>query len=118
MNEMPGRMRQYSAFQYVQASGSEPAHPGLEERCFKGEALKADLRGVEVGSEFNFWDVDLKKFENPAREIITVAQGEMALEELLKQFKKTWSSYGIELVNYQDKCRLIKGWDELFAQVL
>lgn len=32
----------------------------------------------------------------------------MALEEYIKTVKETWSSYTLELVNYQNKCRLIK----------
>jgi len=54
----------------------------------------------------------------------------MALEEYIKTVKETWSSYTLDLVNYQNKCRLIKcvvevftgrskltfcrGWDDLF----
>ena len=32
----------------------------------------------------------------------------MALEEYIKTVKETWSSYTLDLVNYQNKCRLIK----------
>ena len=38
----------------------------------------------------------------------------MALEEYIKQVKETWTSYTLDLVNYQNKCRLIRGWDDLF----
>ena len=41
----------------------------------------------------------------------------MALEEFLKQVREKWNSYELELINYQNKCRLIKGWDELFDGV-
>ena len=47
-----------------------------------------------------------------------MAQGEMALEEFLKQVKETWQTYELEMVNYQNKCRLIRGWDDLFNKVL
>ncbi|KAJ1827395.1 dynein heavy chain, partial [Coemansia sp. RSA 2708] len=50
------------------------------------------------------------------REVITVAQGEMALEEFLAQIRETWTGYVLDLVAYQNKCRLIRGWDELFAK--
>ena len=42
----------------------------------------------------------------------------MALEEFLKQVKETWQTYELEMVNYQNKCRLIRGWDDLFNKVL
>ncbi len=41
----------------------------------------------------------------------------MALEEFLKQVKETWQTYELEMVNYQNKCRLIRGWDDLFNKV-
>lgn len=33
------------------------------------------------------------------------------------QMKDFWQSYDVELVNYQNKTRLIKGWDELFNKL-
>ena len=32
----------------------------------------------------------------------------MALEEYIKTVKEIWSSYTLDLVNYQNKCRLIR----------
>jgi len=32
----------------------------------------------------------------------------MALEEYIKQVKEIWTNYTLELVAYQNKCRLIK----------
>lgn len=31
--------------------------------------------------------------------------------------RDTWQSYSLDLINYQNKCRLIRGWDELFNTV-
>lgn len=28
-----------------------------------------------------------------------------------------WNTYELDLVNYQNKCRLIRGWDDLFNKV-
>ena len=33
---------------------------------------------------------------------------QMALEEYIKQVKETWTNYTLDLVNYQNKCRLIR----------
>jgi dynein heavy chain 1 len=71
------------------------------------------------------YDLDLKKNETMIKEVITQAQGEvrghslcvlytaltkyqMALEEYIKTVKETWTSYTLDLVNYQNKCRLIR----------
>ena len=32
----------------------------------------------------------------------------MALEEFLKQVRETWTSYALDLISYQNKCRLIR----------
>jgi len=31
--------------------------------------------------------------------------------------KETWQSYELEMINYQNKCRLIRGWDDLFNKL-
>ncbi|RKP08503.1 dynein heavy chain [Thamnocephalis sphaerospora] len=127
--EMPSRMRQYAAFEYMQetirgyikvnALLIELKSDALRERHWRQlfKMLRADktilLSEMTVG---HLWDFDLKRNEQVVREVITIAQGEMALEEFLKQVKETWTSYVLELVNYQNKCRLIKGWDDLFAK--
>ena len=58
----------------------------LKERHWK--QLMKRLRVNWVLSELTLglvWDVDLQKNEGIVRDIINVAQGEMALEEFLKQ---------------------------------
>ena len=39
------------------------------------------------------------------------------MEEFLKQIREQWTAYQLEMVNYQNKTRLIKGWDDLFSKV-
>lgn len=63
------------------------------------------------------WDIDLQRNELIVKDIIQVAQGEMALEEFLKQVREFWQTYELDLVNYQSKCRIIRGWDDLFTKV-
>lgn len=83
----------------------------------------------------NVYDMDLKKNEALIKEVIIQAQGEvclsmsfcvpgtdsflqMALEEYIKTVKETWSSYTLDLVNYQNKCRLIRFVVELVHRLL
>lgn len=33
------------------------------------------------------------------------------------QIREVWNAYELDLVNYQNKCRLIRGWDDLFNKV-
>lgn len=36
---------------------------------------------------------------------------------MLRAVKEYWNSFELELVRYQNKCKLIKGWDDLFTKV-
>lgn len=93
------------------------------------------------------WDVNLLKNDSIVKDIILVAQGEMALEEFLKQVRESWQHYELDMVsalfhyfkwnytknrfqpqfsffvlfkfqiNYQNKCKIIRGWDDLFNKV-
>ncbi|PVD25487.1 hypothetical protein C0Q70_13143, partial [Pomacea canaliculata] len=57
------------------------------------------------------------RHESIVKDVISVAQGEMALEEFLKQVSEVWRGYELDLINYQNKCKLIRGWDDLFTKV-
>ncbi|KAI9105868.1 dynein heavy chain [Phlyctochytrium arcticum] len=127
IREMPSRLKQYAAFDYAQETLksylkvnpliTEMKAGVLKERhwsqLLKALSLNNDqtLQDLSVGT---LWDVDLKKHEAAVRDILTVAQGELALEEFLRQVKETWNTFAVDLVVYQNKCRLISGWDELF----
>lgn len=127
--EMPSRMRQYAAFEYIQTILRQllKVNPLLSEmkseavrerhwhRIFK--TLKPSKRYSHVSLSLgDIWDLQLETSEPIIRDIIAQAQGEMALEEFLKQVRDTWQSYSLDLVSYQNKCRLIRGWDDLFTK--
>ncbi len=33
------------------------------------------------------------------------------------QVRETWHTYELDLINYQNKCKIIRGWDDLFTKV-
>ncbi|KAI4519311.1 dynein heavy chain [Schizophyllum commune Loenen D] len=125
--EMPTRMRQYAAFEYVQEVLRGLLKSNIIVGELKSEALKDRhwkqlFKTLKMPSSIsltlltlgNVYDMDLKRNETLIKEVIVQAQGEMALEEYIKQVKEIWSNYTLDLVNYQNKCRLIRGWDDLF----
>lgn len=127
--EMPSRMRQYAAFEHIQGilrqllkvnplvsdMKSEAVRERHWQKIFK--ALKPGKRFSQVSLTLgDVWDLQLASSESVIRDIITQAQGEMALEEFLKMVRETWQNYSLDLVNYQNKCRLIRGFDDLFAK--
>lgn len=129
MKSLPSRMRQYAAFEYIHDTlkgyvkinslvvdlKSESLRDRHWKQIFKTLPFDAGVSYTEL-TLGNVWDIDLKKHEQSIKDIITAAQGEMALEEFLRQVKETWNGYTIELINYQNKCRLVRGWDDLFTK--
>ncbi|GCB22020.1 dynein heavy chain, cytoplasmic [Aspergillus awamori] len=127
--EMPSRMRQYAAFEHIQNVLRQllKVNPLLSD--MKSEAVRERhwqkiYKALKPGKRFSLvsltlgdvWDLQLTASEVIIRDIIAQAQGEMALEEFLKSVRETWQNYSLDLINYQNKCRLIRGFDDLFAK--
>ena len=127
--EMPSRMRQYAAFEHVQSVLRQllKVNPLLTElrsdavrerhwvKIFK--AIQPSKRYSAISMTLgDVWDLQLGPNESVIRDVIAQAQGEMALEEFVRSVREHWQNYTLDLVNYQNKCRLIRGWDELFAK--
>ncbi|KAJ2094725.1 dynein heavy chain, partial [Coemansia sp. S100] len=127
--QLPNRMRQYAAFEYMQKTLRALLKANTVVADLKSDALRdrhwrqlfkalrlpasASVSELTLGA---VWDFDIVRNESLIREVIVVAQGEMALEEFLGQIRETWTGYVLELIPYQGKCRLIKGWDDVFAK--
>lgn len=127
--EMPSRMRQYAAFEHIQDVLRKllKANSLLQE--LRSEAMRERhwskiFKALKPGQKMymseltlgKVWDLNLTVSEPVIRDILVQARGEMALEEFLKQVRETWTNYVLDLVGYQNKCRLIRGWDDLFAK--
>lgn len=128
LKELPARLRMYESYEYVKKLIQsymkvnmlivELKSDALKERHWK--QLTRQLGVNWIISDLTLgqvWDVNLQKNENVVKDIILVARGEMALEEFLKQVRESWMSYELDLINYQNKCRIIRGWDDLFNKV-
>lgn len=128
LKDLPARLRMYESYEYVKKLIQsnikvnmlivELKSDALKERHWK--QLTKQLRVNWVLSDLTLgqvWDVNLLKNESIVKDIILIAQGEMALEEFLKQVRESWQNYELDLINYQNKCRIIRGWDDLFNKV-
>ena len=111
---MPSRVRQYDAYGFVQRRVKELLKHNIIITDLRSEALRdrhwRELRkrlGVQwVLSELtlgDLWRADLTKNGAKFRDIITQAQGELALEEFMKAVREHWQTCQLELVPYQDK---------------
>ncbi|XP_044746185.1 dynein heavy chain, cytoplasmic isoform X2 [Coccinella septempunctata] len=128
LKELPARLRQYASYEYVKKTLQTYTKVNMMITELKSDALKErhwkqlmkQLRVNWVLSDLTLgqvWDVNLLKNENIVKDVILIAQGEMALEEFLKQVRESWQTYELDLINYQNKCKLIRGWDDLFNKV-
>ncbi|PWZ01334.1 cytoplasmic dynein heavy chain 1 [Testicularia cyperi] len=125
--DMPSRMRQYAAFEYVQEHlrallKSNAVISDLKSEAMRERHWRSLFKQLKVQDHYSassmtlgtVWDLDLKRHDAIIKAVVAQAQGEMALEEYLKQVREAWTNYTLDLVNYQNKCRLIRGWDNLF----
>ena len=65
----------------------------------------------------DLWCADLLSKSKIVNDILTQARGEAILENFINGIKDCWSVHELELVRYQQKCKLIKGWEDLFTLV-
>lgn len=128
LKELPARLRMYDSYEYVRKLLQSYTKVNMLIVELKSDALKERhwrqlCRALKVEwslSELTLgqvWDADLLRNEHTVKDVVLVAQGEMALEEFLKQVRESWQSYELDLINYQNKCKIIRGWDDLFNKV-
>ncbi len=131
LNEMgllPNKLRQYEAYDIIKSKLNNLKKinniiSDLRTDAIKDRHWKHILSILNIRKNINemilgdFWNAQLQKNERNLNEIIRNAEGEMILENLFKNSKEFWLTYELEMVRYKDKCKLIKGWDDLFAKL-
>ncbi len=128
MKDMPNRLRQYESYNHVKKLLQDYLKANMLIVELKSEALKErhwktlmkrmnvvwNLNDLTLG---HVWDINLLAYDSIIKDVLMVAQGEKALEEFLKQVSELWKGYLLELINYQNKCQIIRGWDDLFNKL-
>ena len=59
-------------------------------------------------------DHNLVKYEQPINNIVSQAQGEYVLEDMIRKNKEYWLEFELELFRYR---KLIRGWDNMFNKL-
>ena len=116
--EMPSRMRQYAAFEYVQDMLRQHLKSNVLVSELKSEALRERhwrqlFKVLRVSNQYSpssmtlgsVWNLNLRKNETAITEIIMQAQGEMALEEFLKQVRFVVSLGSVRSLTINDRSR-------------
>uniref|UniRef100_A0A8R1U2J5 Dynein heavy chain, cytoplasmic n=1 Tax=Onchocerca volvulus TaxID=6282 RepID=A0A8R1U2J5_ONCVO len=128
LKQLPAKYRSYDSYEYTKRILQNYSKMNMIVVELKSDALKErhwkqlmkELRVSWNLSELTLgqvWDADLLRYESAIRQVLLVAQGELALEEFLKQVREYWQSFEVDLVNYQNKTKLIRGWDDLFSKL-
>ena len=128
MKNFPARLRQYASYEHVMSKLKSLIKSNwivveLKSSTVKERHWKQLIRKMKLNWNLHelilgdIWDLDLNRYEPVFKEVLTVAQGEMALEQYLNQVKESWQNYEVDLINYQNKCKLIRGWDDLFTKL-
>ncbi|KAH9120996.1 hypothetical protein AeMF1_007076, partial [Aphanomyces euteiches] len=124
----PARMQQYEAFDYfVQTLQSYKSINSLlsdlKSDAIRERHWKQILKLLNITSSFtelslrNLWEAKLTMHDSSLKDIIRTAQGEMALDEFIRQVSEHWTQFSLDLVSYQNRCRIIKGWDDMFSKL-
>ncbi|GLD93496.1 hypothetical protein PINS_up002088 [Pythium insidiosum] len=128
MRHFPARVQQYEAFEQYLASLHTKKSMNTLLSELKSDAIrerhwKQILQLLKITSSFSeltlrsFWESRINANDTELKQIIRTAQGEMALDEFLRQVTDYWSAFRLDLVNYQNRCRIVRGWDEMFAKL-
>ena len=126
INELPEKYHSYEAFditknklQHLKKMNNLIGDLGTD--AIKDRHWKVILNSLNIKKAVkdlilnDFWKADLLKKEKELQETINQAAGELVLESYIKKSKDFWKDYELELVRYKDKCKLIKGWDDMFT---
>ncbi|RKP02777.1 hypothetical protein CXG81DRAFT_10371 [Caulochytrium protostelioides] len=126
--DLPARLRQNAAFEVLydhvtqlmrcnpmlinlKADAMRERHWQQLFRTLGREDLK--LPTLTLGQ---LYELDFRAHENVVMEALSFAQGEMALESYLQQLKTYWSTFKLDLTPFQNRCHLIRCFDDIFAK--
>uniref|UniRef100_A0A183BLW5 Dynein heavy chain, cytoplasmic n=2 Tax=Globodera pallida TaxID=36090 RepID=A0A183BLW5_GLOPA len=128
LKSLPSQYRSYESYDYAKRLLQnylkmnslliELKSDALKERHWRN--LTREMHVNWVLSELTLgqvWDTDLSRHEETIKHIMIVANGERVLEDYLRQVKEFWTDYTMDLINYQQKTKLIRGWDDLFNKL-
>lgn len=128
MNEFPNKLRNFEPFvakkdELKRLQKTTKMINELKTEAFKERHWEEMLKKINLNKRLSdltvgvLWDYDILRFENPINEIISQATGEFVLEDMIKKIKTYWQNYQLELVRFQNRCKLIREWDDLFNKL-
>ena len=130
LRSLPAMARSYAAVEWVQEALSQrlAIQPVLRDLCtealkdrhWKGLLLALGLSGscstVAAVTLGHIWDCRPLTHKAAVTDALATAQGELALEQFLRDLRDHWVSAELSFV-VRDNVRLVVGWDVLFTSL-
>ena len=126
MTSLSSDIRQYKAYEITEKKlktlkKMNTIISDLRTEAIKDRHWKEILKRLSIHKSVNdlilndFWKAPLLEMEKHLQDIIGQATGQLVLETYIKKSKDTWGNYELDMVRYKDKCKLIRGWDDMFT---
>ena len=126
MTSLSGDIRQYQAYEITEKKLKNLKKMNviisdLRTEAIKDRHWKIILKRLSIHKSINdltlndFWKAPLLEMEKHLQEVINQATGQLVLESYIKKSKDFWGNYELDMVRYKDKCKLIRGWDDMFT---
>ena len=126
MTSLGSGIRQYVAYELTEKKLKDLKKMNVIISDLRTEAIKERhwkiiLKMLNIHRSINdltlgdFWKAPLLNMEKKLQEVINQATGQLVLESYIKKSKDFWGNYELDMVRYKDKCKLIRGWDDMFT---
>ena len=126
MEELPEKYHSYDAFEIIKnklkyykkinVTIGDLGTEAIKERHWKNILKILNINKIEKDLILkDLWNSDIQKKEKLLQEIINQAAGELVLENYIKKSKARWNDKELDMIQYKNKCKLIKGWDDMFT---
>ena len=125
---LPSKVRTYAPYETLidTIAKNTSAQPLLRDMCtdaLKDRHWKQLLKSMGLTVSFadlslgNIWDSNILSHKKTIAEILSTAQGELALEQFLRDLREYWVGCELSLVARAGGIRLITGWDVVFTML-
>jgi dynein heavy chain 1 len=127
LKQLPAKVRSYACVENMQELLSKflNLQPILRDLCtdaLKDRHWKIILQGLNIRTFLSeltvgiVWDCSPMGQKKLIQDVLSTAQGELAIEQFLRDLKEQWTDSELTLI-MRDGVRLISGWDVLFTSL-
>lgn len=128
LNNLPNKFRTYEALVMKKNEISTLKKTNRLLKELKTDAIKEHhwddmLKRIKLNKKYknvtigDLYKQNILAFEKPLMEIVSSAQGELVIDLMIKKIKEFWNNEEFQMSKYQDKCMLIKGWDDIMTKI-